>query len=60
MHDSNANVDRLYILRTRGREMIQIELSYKTSTIGQYKCYSNNNNRLDVTATSHKNSSLYK
>ena len=35
MHHLKADVDRLYITRNeRGRAMIQLELTYKTSTIG--------------------------
>ena len=38
MHYPKANVDRLYIPKNEGgRGMIQLELSYKTSTIGQHK-----------------------
>ena len=38
MHYPKANVDRLYIPRNEGgRGMIQLELSYKTSTIGQHR-----------------------
>ena len=35
MHHPKSDVDRLYLLRTEGgRELIQLELSYKTTTIG--------------------------
>ena len=38
MHHPKSDVDRLYIPRNRGgRGMIQLELSYKTSTIGLCK-----------------------
>ena len=38
MHHPKADVDRLYVPRNEGgRGMIQLELSYKTSTIGQHK-----------------------
>ena len=38
MHHPKADIDRLYIPRNeRGRRMIQLELSYKTSTIGLHK-----------------------
>jgi len=38
MHHPKSDVDRLYIPRSRGgRGMIQLELSYKTSTIGLCK-----------------------
>ena len=38
IHHPKADVDRLYIPRNEGgRGMIQLELSYKTSTIGQHK-----------------------
>ena len=38
MHNPKADVDRLYVPRNEGgRGMIQLELSYKTSTIGQHK-----------------------
>ena len=38
MHHPKADVDRLYIPGNEGgRRMIQLELSHKTSTIGQYK-----------------------
>ena len=38
MHHSKADVDRLYIPGNEGgRGMIQLEFSYKTSTISQHK-----------------------
>ena len=38
MHHLEADVDRVYIPRHEGgRGMIQLELSYKTWTIGQHK-----------------------
>ena len=38
MHHPKPDVDRLQIPRDEGRKgMIQLELSYKTSTIGQHK-----------------------
>ena len=38
MHHLEADVDRVYIPRYEGgKGMIQLELSYKTWTIGQYK-----------------------
>ena len=38
MHHPKPDVDRLQIPRDEGRKgMIQLELSYKTSTIGQQK-----------------------
>ena len=38
MHHLKADLDRLYIPRNeRGNEIIQLELNYKTSTIGQHK-----------------------
>ena len=38
MHHPKSDVDRLQIPRDEGRKgMIQLELSYKTSTIGQHK-----------------------
>ena len=38
MHHRKADVDRLYIPRNEGGSgMIQLELSYKTSTTGQHK-----------------------
>ena len=64
MHHPKANVDRLYIPRNEERRgMILLELSYKTSTIGQHGI-PYNNNRLDATTHSqpwqNKKSSLYK
>ena len=38
IHHPKADVDRLYVPRNEGRRgMIQLQLSYKTSTIGQHK-----------------------
>ena len=45
MHHPKADVDRLYIPSTKGeREMIQLELAYKTSTnYGSIQILYNNN-----------------
>ena len=38
MHHLKAGVDRLYIPKNKGgRGMMQLELRYKTSTIGEHK-----------------------
>ena len=38
MHHPNADVDRLYLPRNeRGRGLIQLELAYKSSTIGLHQ-----------------------
>ena len=43
MYYLTAEVDRLYIPRNEGqRGMMQLELSYKTSTIGQHKYLTTN------------------
>ena len=55
MHHVQADVGSLYIPRNEGgRGMIQLELSYKTSTIGQTHQIHYNNIRLDTTTSSHK------
>ena len=52
MHHPKADVDRLYIPRNKEwTGMIQLELSYKTSTIDQLKV-PYNINRLDATTSS--------
>ena len=53
MHHSKTDVVRFYFPRKEGgRGMIELKLSYKTSTIGQH-IYLTTTNRLDTTTSSH-------
>ena len=57
MHHPKADVDRLYIPRQkRGRGLIQLELSYKTSTIGLDKYLKKTNDWMLKLVSQHENS----
>ena len=56
MHHPKSDVDRLYMPRSKGgRGMIQLELSYKTSTVGLSQYLRNSQDWMIKLVTSHEN-----